>query len=841
MAYFNPLSKLAQQKSPFDQDYDCSHANCHNFVRSHFGKLYPNQKDFDTDKPICPKHSKTCDFCSETFDSDKVKILGTNQICDNCKSKVQLVQCPNCQQTIDKSDLLIPENKGRPMYGTRPGCNLCSAKCQTCGKIKDKEDIHTDPSGDQICEDCYSEYWATCDNCSAQVPNEDTHYVESGHGTDVLCDNCYNQTYSPCAECGEDLETEDKNTIKIEGQWSTKYYHRSCAKDVLQETHQLNPQFKFIQFHKRKKYLNKLFPLLPISAKELRIKYPSISDGLKDLISFSKGKTITSDLVNQYLQETQQKFDIEFSPWGSDQRSLTKHHNKPQLVLNIVANQEFLNELKHIIAGPQIFDIISHWIGDLGHPQPQNKQGLGWARLELDPNKEFILIDEIQSDHPSSCHDLLTNKKGNEQVRDQVKSKILENYAEVNLNLKISDNQTEELVDRIIRQYLDLFKDFPDIAMQAITQFAQKHGYKKLYYHTYEGGKKLKSNDPPRSMYTDVPKANLFEPSTQKPFGLEADFLEREAMKAVQEIQKVAQNFHKKQSILGGPGEYQNKKFSEDFSDYHLEHYTFKNCKFVNCNFNNADLIDVIFSDCQFKNCNLSIISFFATEFKNCDFGGAELTSFSGKGANRITGNIINANLSGVNFHGIDDIDLDSFINCDLSGADFSRNDLPNFEGCDLSGADFSHSLLDESKITNCNLEFADFTNAQLSKVNFHNSSLEGCNFSNAELAEMNFKGMNLSNCNFAFANLNAAVLTNAICVGCNFEHAELDHAQFNGAILQGAKFDRANMKGTNFDGADLKWSSLDPDKDLMEKESSWVGELLKLSRKFWIKKVARG
>ena len=95
--------------------------------------------------------------------------------------------------------------------------------------------------------------------------------------------------------------------------------------------------------------------------------------------------------------------------------------------------------------------------------------------------------------------------------------------------LKSKYSLDDESLNKLLEQYSNILKDFPNIAAQAITRFAAINQIKKIYWHTFEGGKKLKDNEPPRSLYDKVPKENFFHPTTDKPFGLNADFLEKEA------------------------------------------------------------------------------------------------------------------------------------------------------------------------------------------------------------------------------------------------------------------------------------------------------------------------
>jgi hypothetical protein len=111
---------------------------------------------------------------------------------------------------------------------------------------------------------------------------------------------------------------------------------------------------------------------------------------------------------------------------------------------------------------------------------------------------------------------------------------ILERIKESNKNVKDEDFGKETM-----DQFHNIIKDFPQIATQAIINFAKSNGFKKIFWHTYESGQKLKQNAPPKSLYNQVPKENFFVPSQEKPFDLSGDFFEREAS-IVKKLEKLA-------------------------------------------------------------------------------------------------------------------------------------------------------------------------------------------------------------------------------------------------------------------------------------------------------------
>lgn len=133
----------------------------------------------------------------------------------------------------------------------------------------------------------------------------------------------------------------------------------------------------------------------------------------------------------------------------------------------------------------------------------------------VNPNGEYILVDEIQSDHLNSAHTLKTS--------------MTSEAHKVAATIKANFNLNDEQFKNVLNEYYNLLKDFPQIANQAITKFAKENGFKKIFWHTYESGKELKNNEPPKSLYTKLPKEHFYNETENRPFNLPGKFFEREA------------------------------------------------------------------------------------------------------------------------------------------------------------------------------------------------------------------------------------------------------------------------------------------------------------------------
>ena len=150
-----------------------------------------------------------------------------------------------------------------------------------------------------------------------------------------------------------------------------------------------------------------------------------------------------------------------------------------------------------------------------GSGHPNRKDQLGWVRFDVSLDKEEVLVDEIQSDISGRLRNIKEHPNHHSmRVEDEDGGRR---------------EATEEEIREMAKKLDHMMDDFPDIAMNVITQFAQKNEIKKIIWHTFAGGTTLKGNRPPKSLYEKLPKNHYFEVTEDRPFQLPAKFWAREA------------------------------------------------------------------------------------------------------------------------------------------------------------------------------------------------------------------------------------------------------------------------------------------------------------------------
>lgn len=138
----------------------------------------------------------------------------------------------------------------------------------------------------------------------------------------------------------------------------------------------------------------------------------------------------------------------------------------------------------------------------------------------------------------------------------------------------------------------------------------------------------------------------------------------------------------------------------EDFVENPLPGGTYDNCKFINCNFEKADVSGVQFCDCTFTGCNLTMINAPMAVFNDARF--------------------IDCKMIGIHFEQCSDfIFMVSFDRCNLNHSSFFKRKLKKtrFEGCTLHNTDFTGTDLSAAIFDNCDLLDAKFEQTVLEKA----------------------------------------------------------------------------------------------------------------------------
>lgn len=144
--------------------------------------------------------------------------------------------------------------------------------------------------------------------------------------------------------------------------------------------------------------------------------------------------------------------------------------------------------------------------------------------------------------------------------------------------------------------------------------------------------------------------------------------------------------------------DFKNENYAIDF----LTIGEYENCHFVNCNFADSELSEIVFIDCSFKNSDLSNAKLRNTSFQNAIFDECKMLGLRFEDCNPFLF-AIRCNSSVLNFSSFFKVSLKNtgITNCQLQDIDFTE--------ADCSQADFSASDFTSSNFYQTNLQAADF------------------------------------------------------------------------------------------------------------------------------------
>lgn len=151
-------------------------------------------------------------------------------------------------------------------------------------------------------------------------------------------------------------------------------------------------------------------------------------------------------------------------------------------------------------------------------------------------------------------------------------------------------------------------------------------------------------------------------------------------------------------------------------------------CTFVNCNFEQLLLKNIVFDECRFKFCNLSLIKTTKMTWHNVHFIECKMVGADFTGSNPFsTFRFDNSNLQYASFAQMK-LKATPFINCNLQEVDFSEADLTSaiFDQCEMSRAVFSHTNLEKADLTSAYHFLIDPRTNRLKNARFSYDGIEG-------------------------------------------------------------------------------------------------------------------
>ncbi len=236
---------------------------------------------------------------------------------------------------------------------------------------------------------------------------------------------------------------------------------------------------------------------------------------VKTMMAHINPQRITVDDIESYWPDSSEAFTLTMDCWGGGDKNWDQTSRLGcSLVLQLNFSSEHVNLLNKLVkpvrskVGP--FNRCLH---------PVNRQGritLAWSRIDISFETNEALIEEIQSDWIRNTGSAVERMQRIRRRNSAAKPRD-GGYA-----IECSYENLVEYHRLVVQRYEHLW---PEAMLWATIEFIrQELGINKIFYHTYETGRKLKrAGEPPRSLYTKLPEQFGFRVQEQLPLFLEQD------------------------------------------------------------------------------------------------------------------------------------------------------------------------------------------------------------------------------------------------------------------------------------------------------------------------------
>ncbi|MGI0119499.1 hypothetical protein [Zooshikella sp. RANM57] len=247
---------------------------------------------------------------------------------------------------------------------------------------------------------------------------------------------------------------------------------------------------------------------------------------VKEALSvYGQGEISQEQLTSCWLEKPF-IFALTLACWGDGDRGWDQtSRNQSNLVLQINFTGEHLEKYYSLIKptcrdeGPFASDI---------HPiNTKGRHTMAWVRLDFDLDTNEALIEEVQNDWLRDAYSayqrLKAKRKNNPSLQpSDVWYDIGGDYEELSC-----------YVETCLQPYQHIWAE---ASLAAAIQFIKEElGITQIYFHTDETGKKIKdiAHNPPRSIYTKLPKQFGFKQTSEVPAFLYQDKVARRYIKAI--------------------------------------------------------------------------------------------------------------------------------------------------------------------------------------------------------------------------------------------------------------------------------------------------------------------
>jgi len=236
---------------------------------------------------------------------------------------------------------------------------------------------------------------------------------------------------------------------------------------------------------------------------------------VKNLLATSGKGTLSADALSLAWAEPHDQFLLTLGQWGGDsprwQQTSRAGYN---LVLQLNVHEGYRKAFtKYLPEDYQyLLEYSFHPVLNKGERE-LFRQTLGWVRMDIDFATGEALIEEIQSDW---IRDLQMLKK---ECATDAKSKAMYHYSGF-----------------VIERFGKIWDEA--LLCAALWFLIEEMGLTTIWYHTFETGnqlKRIKYRQPPRSLYSKLPRKFCFTETSDQPLFLSRDKSYRRFARAYKE------------------------------------------------------------------------------------------------------------------------------------------------------------------------------------------------------------------------------------------------------------------------------------------------------------------
>lgn len=219
---------------------------------------------------------------------------------------------------------------------------------------------------------------------------------------------------------------------------------------------------------------------------------------------------LTADRLLSFWPDfaNQEVYRITLGDWGTKGKWRWHQTSRPggNLVIQLNFTNTHNHEYKRILRLKPKQSPFSY----SGHPISDKHNTLAWARIDLDLETGEALIEEIQNDW---IRDVISEMKWVEQIKPEDRKD----------HFKWCDWRIEyisQYFNQVLKPHISLWQEA--MLSSAIWFLRNELGISTIYYHTFEWGNRLKGissgwGQPPRSIYTTLPKSFGFDETAEVP------------------------------------------------------------------------------------------------------------------------------------------------------------------------------------------------------------------------------------------------------------------------------------------------------------------------------------